>query len=289
MLPGNPYSPLNAGIAPAWLRMNSSATCVELAGRDPRAHRCAQRARTVSREDLAAPRHHLDLACRLQLNHFPKRLRARAYVTSSTGPDRVDLRDLRRRARWYQSSTGAVCVVVDAQPVADRLGLVVLAAHERAAALVARVAGLAARVRRLALLADGARRSGAARSRRRRCRRASTASTLRPSSLSIARKPFGLRHGAHDAVEDRRRFAYCGCASASLHDAEDDGVGHEVAAVHVRLAPRARAACPSRTRRAKHVAGRERRDAERRGEQRRLRSLSRAGLAEENDDHCSRS
>ena len=37
MLPGNPYSPLNAGIAPSWLRMNcsaiSSSSPVEMPGR----------------------------------------------------------------------------------------------------------------------------------------------------------------------------------------------------------------------------------------------------------------
>ena len=42
MLPGNPYSPLNAGIAPSWLRMNSSAICVELAGGHARPHGAAQ-------------------------------------------------------------------------------------------------------------------------------------------------------------------------------------------------------------------------------------------------------
>ena len=30
MLPGNPYSPLNAGVAPGWLRMNDSATTVAI-------------------------------------------------------------------------------------------------------------------------------------------------------------------------------------------------------------------------------------------------------------------
>ena len=46
--------------------------------------------------------------------------------------------------------------LVDREPIADRLGLVVLATHQRAAALVARAARLAPRVRRLAVLADRA-------------------------------------------------------------------------------------------------------------------------------------
>src|SRR6476661_5779995 len=48
--------------------------------------------------------------------------------------------------------------LVDGEPVADRLGLVVLPAHEAAAVLVARAARLAPGVRRLADLAHGSRR-----------------------------------------------------------------------------------------------------------------------------------
>ena len=42
---------------------------------------------------------------------------------------------------------------------------------------------------------------------------------------------------------------------------------------------------PARTRGAQHVARGERRNVERLGEQRRLRSLPGAGFSEENDDH----
>src|SRR3954465_7987487 len=59
------------------------------------------------RENLAAPGHDLDFALRLDLNHFPSALRARA-VTSSTAASASILRTFILFSP-YQSITGAVC------------------------------------------------------------------------------------------------------------------------------------------------------------------------------------
>ena len=106
---------------------------------------------------------------------------------------------------------------------------------------------------------------------------ASTASTVRFSDLSIVASPSacGTVRTTPSRITPR---AYCGCASSSRDDAEDHRVGHEIAAIHERLGLEAERACPPRTRRAKHVAGGERRNVELLGEQRRLRALSGAWL-----------
>src|SRR5687768_823392 len=123
---------------------------------------------------------------------------------------------------------------VDGEAAADRLRLVVLAAHELPAVLlVARLAGLAPGVRRLAHVADGP--------------RGETLDELLvvdveaedavdlPSELAEgALQPLGLRRRAHDAVEERP-VAELGLRERLLHDAEDHDIGNEIAAVHRRL------------------------------------------------------
>ena len=135
----------------------------------------------------------------------------------------------------YQSSTRRRLLVVDPEARADRLRLVVLATNERAAAL----RRTRCRLRGPCTASGSSRRpcgrSAGARSRRCRCRTPSTASTFRPSRSSTASSPSACGTRAHDAVEHHAVARTAGLASVSSHDAEDDGVGHEVAAVHERL------------------------------------------------------
>ena len=136
-------------------------------------------------------------------------------------------------------------LVVDAEPRADRLGLVVLPAHERPPPHLSHDD---AELRGPCTASGTSRRRCASLSRRTisslSMSNASTASTPRPSVVEHRAQPFGLRHRAHDAVEDHAVARTAAASSSSRDDAEDDGIGHEVAAVHERLAPRARASCP---------------------------------------------
>ena len=206
----------------------------------------------------------------------------RSRVTSSTAPTAFDDDDLvavllvpvehRRRL-----------LVVHAEPRANRLGIVVLAAHQRAAALVADVADLAAGVRRLAILAHRAAAQAGARSRRCRCR---TRAPRRPSvraTSSIVSSPSAC--GTVRTAPSRiTPFAYCGCASSSprMPRITESGTRSPRSMNALASSP---SFVPARTRRAQHVARRERRHAERLREQRRLRAFPGAGLSEEDDDH----
>ena len=107
MLPGNPYKPFERGHRAVLAADELFGDVVELARRDARTNRPAQRLdRGV--ENLAPHRHQIDLARRLQLNHVPRPLRILA-VTSSTEPAASTTTTL-SPARLYQSSTGAVSV-----------------------------------------------------------------------------------------------------------------------------------------------------------------------------------
>jgi len=86
------------------------------------------------------------------------------------------------------------------------------------------------------------------------------------------------------AVEQAHAARVARLRQRRLDDAQDDGVGHQVASIHVRLGLEPERG-PAADRRAKLVARREGGNAKRRCEQRRLCPLPGARLAEEKDDH----
>src|SRR5215217_3258924 len=161
-VPGNPYSPLNAGVAPGWLRMNASARASRSIVDIPA---------FTSRRSIAT------VAARIfppsAINSISRALLS--WITcgclASSGGQRAERPGRHVLYRSYRIDDGDASAVravpfqhgcrlplVDGEPVADRGGLVVRTTHQRAPVLVARRAGLAARVRCLALLAHRAAR-----------------------------------------------------------------------------------------------------------------------------------
>ncbi len=293
MLPGKPYSPLNAGVAPSCDRMKSSAIGVEIAGRHAGLDRVAQR---VDRrgENLSTLRHQIDLARGLQLDHrrprlFSIRRRRRAErgdrraVTSPTVADRVDDDDL-AAVRAIPVENGRRLLVIDAKARADRVGLVVLAAHELCRRTChTTLPSVAPGVRRLTVLAHHARRSAGARSRRCRCRRRRRRRRAGPRPSSIASSPSAC--GTVRTTPSRiTPFAYSALRSSSptmprmtesgtssprsMHPFASRPSGVPARTAARRTSPVANVGTPQ-------IAG----------EQRRLRSLARARLTEQNDDH----
>jgi hypothetical protein len=173
-------------------------------------------------------------------------------------------------------------LLVDPETVADGLGLIVLAPHESAAALVARTAGVPAGVGGLAVLAHGPAAQAVddvvavdleAEHR--------VQGTIKAREHAL--QSLGLGDRADDAVEDHTALELA--ASQRLaDDPEDHIVRHEVPAVHVLLRlPAQRGTVAHRG--AQHVARGERGNPEGLGELRGLRPFTRAGLAEEEDVH----
>src|SRR5688572_10833444 len=285
-VPGKPYSPLNAGLAPGWLRMNDSAS--------------ASRS-IVDIPAFTSRRSNATVAARI-LPPSAIRSISRAllsWITSSclTWSDGERSECPRRHVlyRSYRIDDGDASAVlaiplehrrrltlVHGQPIADRIGLVVRTTHEGAAVLVAGAARLAPGVWRLAPLADRA--SGEPADDLFVVDvEAQHGLHLLAELLAYRREPLGLRHGAHHTVE-QHAARVPRLAQRRLDDAEDDGIRHEVTALHVglRFEPERR---PVADRRAELVARRQRGNAKRRCEQRRLGPLPGARLAEEKDDH----
>src|SRR5829696_6928898 len=285
-VPGKPYRPLNAGVAPGWLRMNDSASTsrsmVDIPAFTSRRSNATVAARifppsaikSISRTLLSW------ITCRCLASSGGERAeRARRDVLyGSYGIDDGDA----SAVVLVPLEHGRRLTLVDGQPVADRVRLVVGPANQAPAILVARAAGLAARIRRLAALADRAAREpahdllvGDV--------EAEHGLHLLTQLLADRGEPLGLRHRPNDAIE-QNAVRMTRLAQRHLHDAEDHGVGHQVAAVHVglRLEPQRR---PVVDRRSQLVARGQRGNSKRRCEQRRLCPLPSAGLAEEKDDH----
>src|SRR5688572_6644345 len=285
-VPGNPYSPLNAGVAPRWPRMNDSARASRSSVDIPA---------FTSRRSIAT------VAARI----FPPsaiRSISRALLSwitarclASSGGQRAQCTGRHVLHRSYRIDDGDASAVVaiplqhgrrlalvHRQPVADRGRLVVGTAYQGATVLVARAARLPPRVRRLALLADRA-AGQPAHDLLVVDVEAEDGLHLLAELLADRGEPLRLRHGAHDAVE-QHAARVARLAQRRLDDAQDDGVGHQVAAVHVRLRLETQwRALPDRG--AKLVTRREGGNAKRRCEQRRLCPLPSARLAEEKDDH----
>src|SRR4029079_184388 len=177
---------------------------------------------------------------------------------------------------------GSRLVVVDAEPGADRFRVVVFATHQGAAALLANVADVAARVRRLAVLTHGS--------------VAQSADDLFVVDVECqggvellsergehSLEPFGLRYSAHGAVEDDA-FLVLWLGELLAEDAEDDGIPYELATIHIafRLEAELRAGA---FRGSEDIPGCERGHVKLFGEERGLGALSCAGFAEEDEDH----
>src|SRR5215207_1735343 len=286
-VPGKPYRPLNAGVAPGWLRMNDSASAsrsmVDIPAFTSRRSDATVAARifppsairSISRTLLSW------ITCRCLASSGGERAeRARRDVLyGSYGIDDGDASAMRPVPLEH----GRRLALVDGQPVADRIGLVVGPANQAPAVLVARAAGLAARVGGLAALAD--------RTAREPAHdllvvdvEAEHGLHLLTQLLAHCGEAFGLWHRAHHAIE-QDAVGMARLAQRHLDDAENHRVGYQIAAVHVRLRlePQRR---PVADRRAQLVARGQRGNAKRRCEQRRLCPLPSAGLAEEKDDHC---
>src|SRR4051812_15641074 len=143
MEPVKPYSPLNAGVAPGWLRMNSSATAssssVVTPGRTASRTRCTAAARIRPPSAISSISRALlswITVCRPPSSSAGQRTeRAGGHVLHRA--HRVDDGDLGAML-LVPVEHRACLLVVDGQPVADRLGLVVLPSYQLAAALVAR-------------------------------------------------------------------------------------------------------------------------------------------------------
>src|SRR5215207_6512294 len=285
MLPGKPYSPLNAGVAPAWLRINSSASASSSAVVRPgrvsarSSSRLAARIRppcaitSISRADLSW------IMARLQ---FQRPECARRHLVHA--PHRVDRHHLRAVARVpVEHRRRLPAEHLEAR--AHRVRLVVLAPHERAAVALRLRAGAAGLIPREGRLAHRAGRApadalddhvvGDVEDEHR--------VELPPQVVEHLLQSRRLRRRAHHAVQ-HRAARELGPRHGLLDDPEDHLVGDEVPAVHVRLRLEPEAG-PVALRRAQHVARGEDGYAERRGEARRLGPLARSGLPEENDDH----
>src|SRR5882762_530175 len=159
-VPGKPYSPLNAGVAPGWLRMNSSAiasrSSVEMPARTSR-----RSMRTVAARIL--PPSAISSISRRLFSWITCVSCERSFLEGAEGALRDVLNFAYGVDRGYLRAVllvpvqhGRRLLLVDVEAVADRLRLVVLAAHQLAAALLAGRTRLAPRVWRLTLLAHRA-------------------------------------------------------------------------------------------------------------------------------------
>src|SRR4051812_2193427 len=159
-VPGNPYNPLNAGMAPGWLRMNDSAiasrSIVDIPAFTSRRSRRPVAARILppsAIRSISRPLLSWITSWSLAWSGGQCAKRPGRYVSYRSY--RIDDGDASTMLT-VPAEHGRRLPLVHGEPVADRGGLVVGATDQQAAVLVARGPGLASRVRRLTGLAHRA-------------------------------------------------------------------------------------------------------------------------------------
>src|SRR5512133_2004102 len=156
MLPGNPYKPLNAGVAPSKLRMKSSAICSSSPVDTPG---CTA-ARSVS--NVAArifPPCAIRSISRADLSWITSRplLAESAQRSPRHVVDRADGVDDRDRITVVHIPIQHGCglLIIHAQARSHRVGIVIFAPNQRTATLAADAAHFATRVGCLTVLTHG--------------------------------------------------------------------------------------------------------------------------------------
>ena len=140
---------------------------------------------------------------------------------------------------------GTVSLLVELEPALHRLLGVVVALHDVPAAHVARPVVLRRHVHVVHAPQFSQTRRPAMRSR---TISVGTSRSITRSSGCAVEDPvelLGLRQRAREAVEHEAVLERAAACEALLDDADDDLVGHELAAVHVAAWPRGRTACPA--------------------------------------------
>src|SRR5690349_11157617 len=254
---GNPYSPLNEGVAPSWLRMNVSAAAsrssVDRPGRRiscmrasvPATIRPARAIASISRGDLSV-------------------IMLLAKGPTHAAGDLIDRSDrgnaAHRLARVVPREQRRGLLPVGAEARGDG-GRIVVGAMFQAPSAVQPGQDL--------LVGYIEEQHGV---------------QLAPFLRQDALHPFGLRDGADHPVEDYATFSLR-LGQLLAHDTQNDVVAHQVARLHDRLGLEAeRGSVPDGV--AQQVAGRELRKLQGLGQDGTLRPLAGAGRAHQKDIHA---